>query len=133
MRKRQIGLYNLTAVGYKIKIVLRVLVDITLIGKEDGESVLRLPRDKNNLSVNYSNPQYIAPEYQYIEYRLDGYDSEWKKKIGKSPILYYDLSPGTYMLRVRRGDGRPGESALKITVVYGFFVFIILSRCFRSR
>lgn len=97
-----------------------------LIGKEDGESVLRLPRDKNNLSVNYSNPQYIAPEYQYIEYRLDGYDSEWKKKIGKSPILYYDLSPGTYMLRVRRGDGRPGESALKITVE-SHFSWIVIS------
>ncbi len=87
-----------------------------LIDREDGMAVLRLPQDKNNLSINYSNPRYVAPEYQYIEYRLDGYDSEWKKKIGKASLLYYDLKPGTYTLRVRRGDGTPGETALKIMV-----------------
>ena len=77
---------------------------------------IRLEAAENNLTVSHSNLSYIVPEYQNIEYKLDGYDDGWTLKSGSGTIRYYDLPAGDYTLRLRNYGDSQHESAMKIRV-----------------
>lgn len=57
--------------------------------------------DENNITFNYTVPQYnkyINTEYQYL---LEGFQDQWSEWNSKSTINFKNLSPGTYTFKVR--------------------------------
>ena len=64
---------------------------------EDGE----FKYDDNNLTFNYTVPEYnkyINAEYQYL---LEGEQEEWSEWNSKPAVNFKNLSPGTYTFKVR--------------------------------
>lgn len=65
--------------------------------KEDGE----FDYDENNITINYTVPEYnkyINTEYQYL---LEGVQDNWSAWSVKSNVNFKNLSPGTYTFKVR--------------------------------
>lgn len=57
--------------------------------------------DENNITFNYSVPQYnkyISSEYQYL---VEGFQNQWSSWSAKSTVNFKNLSPGTYTFKVR--------------------------------
>lgn len=57
--------------------------------------------DENNLTFSYTVPEYnkyINAEYQYL---LEGMQDEWSEWNSKSSVNFKNLSPGTYVFKVR--------------------------------
>ncbi|MEN9868880.1 MAG: hypothetical protein RL748_4470, partial [Pseudomonadota bacterium] len=66
-----------------------------------GQALVIRPQ-ANNLTVEFSALDYVAPEHNRYAYRLDGYDNDW---IDTDPTrrlaAYANLAPGEYVLRLR--------------------------------
>ncbi|RAR72932.1 triple tyrosine motif-containing protein [Flavobacterium aciduliphilum] len=57
--------------------------------------------DENNLTFNYSVPEYnkyINPEYQYL---LKGIQDDWSDWNSKTSVNFKNLPPGSYVFKVR--------------------------------
>jgi DNA-binding CsgD family transcriptional regulator/ligand-binding sensor domain-containing protein len=64
---------------------------------EDGE----LAYDENNITFNYTVPEYnkyINAEYQFI---LEGLQDQWSEWSAKTSANFKNLPPGTYVFKVR--------------------------------
>lgn len=88
---------------------------INLSITNDGE----LHHDENNLSFNYTVPQYnrfIDVEYQYM---LEGQQNEWSDWSAKSTINFKNLEAGEYTFKVR---AKIANSPPENTVEYKFFI-----------
>ena len=65
--------------------------------KEVGE----FKHDENNISFNYTVPEYnkyIYTEYQYL---LEGLQEKWSQWSAKTATIYKNLPPGDYVFKVR--------------------------------
>lgn len=85
--------------------------------EKNNRSEIKLSSKENDLIVNVSDFGYTEGEYFEIEYILEGYDKNWHSSIGISPIVYHDLPPGDYTLKIRK-PGDP-ESEISIAVKKG--------------
>lgn len=75
--------------------------------------------DDNNLTFNYSVPEYnkyINAEYQYL---LEGMQDEWSEWSAKSSVSFKNLSPKTYTFKVR---AKIASSAPENVAVYTFTI-----------
>lgn len=79
----------------------------------DGR-LLKLDSKETDLEVSFSNFSYMSPEYYSVEYILEGYDDEWRITDGRSPIHYFGLPAGKYVLRVRQLGDPSTETAMRI-------------------
>lgn len=79
-----------------------------------GRRTITLGDHENDLMVSVANFRYIPSTSHEVEYQLDGYEKEWRKTDGTQPIHYYDISPGSYMLRMRVPGDPSTESVLWI-------------------
>ena len=78
---------------------------------------ITLSHRESNISVTASSPDFISRGH--IQYMLEGFDSEWIDAQIGNDIIYTNLEPKQYTLRVRStasGDGGPQESNLGIRV-----------------
>ena len=83
--------------------------------KKEGE----FRSNENNISFDYSVPEYnkyIKAEYQYV---LEGFQDVWSDWSAKSTVSFKNLSPGDYVFKVR---ARFANSAAENTVVYSFTI-----------
>ena len=96
----------------KVPIVFTELfVNNSLVSPEDVKSLLRqsilytdeltLPYNKNSFSLSYAILNYSNLNANYIEYMLEGFDREWIDSRGKQSILYSNLKPGKYTLKIK--------------------------------
>ncbi|SEO83321.1 Two component regulator propeller [Flavobacterium sp. CF108] len=75
--------------------------------------------DENNITLNYTVPEYnkyINSEYQYL---LEGFQDDWSEWSTKATINFKNLSPGKYTFRVR---AKYANTILQNTAVYTFVV-----------
>jgi DNA-binding CsgD family transcriptional regulator len=75
--------------------------------------------DENNITFNYTVPEYnkyINAEYQYL---LTGFQNEWSEWSARPTVSFKNLSPGDYVFKVR---AKFANSTLENTVVYSFTV-----------
>ena len=73
----------------------------------------------NNLTFNFSVPEYnkyIVAEYQYL---LDGYYEEWSQWSNKPYVSFKNLPSGDYTFKVK---ARIGNSNSENTIVYNFTI-----------
>nr|WP_315240249.1 triple tyrosine motif-containing protein [uncultured Flavobacterium sp.] len=75
--------------------------------------------NENNITLNYSVPEYnkyINSEYQYL---LEGFQNEWSEWSTKSSVNFKNLSPGKYTFKVR---AKFANTLLQNTATYTFIV-----------
>jgi ligand-binding sensor domain-containing protein/DNA-binding CsgD family transcriptional regulator len=58
-----------------------------------------------DIEIEFSAPFYTAPELIKFEYKLAGYDDDWRTGGVQRSINYTRLAPGTYTFFVRAVDG----------------------------
>ncbi len=83
--------------------------------KKDGE----FNYSENNISFNYTVPEYnkyIKAEYQYV---LEGFQDEWSEWSTKPTVNFKNLSSGDYVFKVR---AKFANSTIENTVVYSFTI-----------
>ena len=79
----------------------------------------RFKSNENNITLNYTVPEYnkyINSEYQYL---LEGFQNEWSEWSTKSSINFKNLSSGKYTFKVR---AKYANTLLQNTAVYTFVV-----------
>ena len=75
--------------------------------------------NENNITLNYTVPEYnkyINSEYQYL---LEGFQNEWSEWSTKSSVNFKNLSPGKYTFKVR---AKYANTLLQNTATYTFVV-----------
>ncbi|TDE07058.1 LuxR family transcriptional regulator [Flavobacterium sandaracinum] len=75
--------------------------------------------DENNITINYTVPEYnkyINAEFQYL---LDGFQADWSEWNAKTSVSFKNLPPGDYTFKVR---AKFANSSLNDAVVYSFKV-----------
>jgi DNA-binding CsgD family transcriptional regulator len=75
--------------------------------------------NENNITLNYTVPEYnkyINSEYQYL---LEGFQNEWSEWSTKSSVNFKNLSPGKYTFKVR---AKFANTLLQNTATYNFIV-----------
>jgi DNA-binding CsgD family transcriptional regulator len=83
--------------------------------KEEGS----FKSTENNITLNYTVPEYnkyINSEYQYL---LEGFQNEWSEWSTKSSVNFKNLSPGQYTFKVR---AKYANTLLQNTATYTFVV-----------
>ncbi|MFV7234214.1 triple tyrosine motif-containing protein [Flavobacterium sp. ZB4R12] len=97
----------------------------------------RFKYDENNITFNYTVPEYnkyINAEYQYL---LEGFQDNWSEWSAKTTMNFKNLPPGDYVFKVR---AKFANSFLENTAIYSFailkpwyetnlaiFIYIIMS------
>ncbi|TRX21604.1 helix-turn-helix and ligand-binding sensor domain-containing protein [Flavobacterium franklandianum] len=82
---------------------------------EEGE----FKYDENNVSFNYTVPEYnkyIKAEYQYV---LEGFHDEWSEWSTKPTVSFKNISSGDYVFKVR---AKFANSSIENTAVYSFTI-----------
>lgn len=94
---------------------------------------LRLPHHQNSLSFNYTVLDFVSPQKQHYQYKLEGYDQKWIEAGSRNYTAYTNLPPGDYTFKVKLA-GKTGVVApltsLAISIAAPFWLqwwFIILA------
>ena len=86
---------------------------------------LKLKHFQNSFVIDFSIFDYSADNSTKYTYRLDNYDKEWSAPSSLNFAAYKNLSPGSYLLRVkacnRVGHWNDEEAVLKIVIVPPFW------------
>ena len=101
---------------------------------------IELDAEQNSFSFSVAALSYQAPEMNRLEYRLDGFDTEWYPVGRNSRITYSRLPYGNYHLHVRgsNSDGKwnPTECVLGIRIrppfylsAWAYVVYAVLFIC----
>jgi DNA-binding CsgD family transcriptional regulator/ligand-binding sensor domain-containing protein len=75
--------------------------------------------NENNITLNYTVPEYnkyINSQYQYL---LEGFQDEWSEWSTKSSVNFKNLSPGKYTFKVR---AKYANTLLQNTATYTFVI-----------
>jgi len=59
---------------------------------------------KQNFALSFVGLNYTAPEQNQYEYKLEGFDKDWINIGNASTVSYTNISPGTYIFRVRASN-----------------------------
>ncbi len=80
----------------------------------------------NSITFNYSYSFNEPSDYNFCNYYLEGYETEWKLKIGETSITYNNLSEGTYRFHLKAKNIYGTESDETI------YEFIVLPPWYRT-
>lgn len=84
-----------------------------------------LPESGNSIRFKLSNLDYLLPNANVYEYRLEGYDKDWIKQNGVNEVTYKDLPSGKYVFKLRVPDGDVMTEQQTVVVVRKSYSFLI--------
>lgn len=91
----------------------------------DSLNILRLPYEKNILSIQLTTVDYHNPSNTYFKWKLEGYNNYWTTTPRNSRLQFRHLKPGEYTLHIQniaREDYRTlGNKQLKIIIEPSFW------------
>lgn len=100
------------------------------IEKDDEKSYsISLKSDQRNITIGFSDFRYTDPAYMNFEYKLDGVDEEWRYLNGSSDVNYYNLSPGTYVFRVRHVGIPSSEVVMTVHIASSLTTALMVFSC----
>ena len=115
------GLYLIPAAREERTRPFNVIVTNIQIGSRDSteeqsttQTSLQLPFHYNRLKFGFAGLYYGMPEDIFYDYKLSGYDQQWKRSDNYSAD-YQNLPAGTYHFQVRaryRNGAKAGESSV---------------------
>ena len=80
-------------------------------------SDITLPYDRSSFSIDFAALSYIAPEMTEYSYFMKGLDREWTLIKPNRKIYYTNLSPGTYVFRLKAAtNGNWGLKEKQLTI-----------------
>ena len=86
---------------------------------------ITLPHKQNYISFEFALLEYKAIDDHRFEYRLDGLDSDWNYTETNRSAAYANLSPGSYVFRVRginsEGVSSANERTMAIEILPPFW------------
>lgn len=96
-----------------------------------------LPAGTNSLEIHYAAYVYVIPERVFFQYKLQGYDDEWREVAGRRVAYYTNLPPGEYQFLVKacnnEGVWNETPTTIRITIepffyqTWWFHVFVLLT------
>lgn len=108
---------------------------------------LLLNYDQNTISFNYETIKFHGSKRNMFQWKLEGYDEEFQKNFSNEKVIYSNLKPGTYHLRVQgfNADGVKGKKDYHLEIViknpfwktiwafiiYALIAFVIIYLIFR--
>lgn len=97
-----------------------------VVEREEGEMTFNLSYRDAEFTVLFAALSYVNPEKNQYAYRLDGFDKDWQYVGAQSRATYTNLSPGTYIFRVKatNNDGlwSSQESTVRIVIHPPFYL-----------
>jgi len=88
---------------------------------EDGihKTEIELEHDTYRFSVNFAALNYNRAKKNKFEYKLDGFEENWNNGKSGTPIVYTNLKPDEYKLKVRasNNDGIWNEEGASLTII----------------
>lgn len=97
---------------------------------------IRLSDRSNSIGFRFVALNYINPADNDYQYKLEGFDKEWRSNGSNNTIFYEKLKPGNYRFKVRNANQADENSAnnveLKIQIQHSlfssplFFLFVLL-------
>lgn len=69
---------------------------------------IELPHDQNSFSIDFAALGFSAPEMTEYQYRMEGVDQNWNYLTSNRKVYFTNLSPGTYLFKVKskNADGK---------------------------
>jgi hypothetical protein len=98
---------------------------------------IKLGPDQTVFSISFASCNYISTYKNRYQYKLENFDKGWVPVNNESTILYTNLNPGKYQLKIRVLDGVVddilAEKSLAIVIVppfyktwLAYFVYLLL-------
>lgn len=78
-------------------------------------SMVELKHNQNNITVEFASSNYIFHTVREYEYKLDGFDNEWKLATSNT-LIYTNMNPGKYKLLVREADKGHGAKICELDI-----------------
>lgn len=66
---------------------------------------IRLNNQMNNIGFRFVNLNYINAADNSYQYKLEGFDENWRDNGSKNTVFYQDIQPGNYIFKVRNTNG----------------------------
>jgi ligand-binding sensor domain-containing protein len=78
-----------------------------------------LNHKQNMITFNYVAINYMSSRKNQYEYRMEGFDDDWKKVGSRREATYTNLNPGKYVFRVRatNNDGVLNEEGTSVAII----------------
>jgi hypothetical protein len=64
------------------------------------DSQVTLPALTRDVQIDFTALSFVVPQRVQFQYRLDGWDTEWKRTAGRRQAFYTNLRPGKYRFSV---------------------------------
>lgn len=80
------------------------------------EDLSTLRRGDNNIRFLFTDLNYSKPSSSVFEYKLEGYDDEWKLVSTTAEVTYYDLPSGSYTFKVRIPGNASTETSVSLRI-----------------
>ncbi len=74
---------------------------------------------QNTFSIEYNNIDFVTSESEKnVLYKLENFDDIWRKQVDDNQAVYYNVSPGKYIFRVKASNmyGNWTEKSLEIVI-----------------
>ena len=74
---------------------------------------------QNTISFNYETIKFHGSKRNMFKWKLEGYDEEFQKNFSNEKVIYSNLKPGTYYLRVQgfNADGVKGKNDFRLEII----------------
>lgn len=96
----------------------------------DSKDNIPIPPSEHSVTFKFSNLSFTLPYATAYEYKLEGYDKEWKSITGVNEVTYSNLKAGEYIFNLRL----PGQNSLASTPVrihvgrsYTFMIMMVIA------
>ncbi|MEI6595420.1 MAG: two-component regulator propeller domain-containing protein [Bacteroidota bacterium] len=106
------------------KIILTELVqngqnDFSNLFRLDSTTEIVLPYNTNNLFLRFTISDYLRPELNSYQYKLEGIDSTWTNMGGQNFLRISNMPSGEYILRIKgkNMNGVDTENQIVLTVI----------------
>lgn len=86
---------------------------------------ITLPYNQNSIAFEFGDIDFVTKESEKnILYKLENFDSKWKKVNLDNKIYFNNLPPGDYVLHVKSANrfGNVGEKSISIQILSPWFV-----------
>lgn len=101
-----------------------------LPGENNGILINTLPFTKSivlkhkesSFGINIATHNYLKQLPEELEYRLDGYEQDWRKLNFNQTVYYNDIASGKYRLKVRYKNNPTAEVFLDITILAPWYL-----------
>lgn len=96
----------------------------------DSKEYIHIPPSEHSITFKFSNMAFTLPYATAYEYKLEGYDNEWKSITGVNEVTYSNLKAGDYTFNLRL----PGQDTLSAAPVrihvgrsYTFIIIMVIA------